>query len=396
MVAVITILFPILLGLNCLTEFLFNRMMMATDVLKKKYLVYHVVCAILRIIWIFLCTWFAVPMIIYLIGLFVLLSLNIIPYHSRALQFGNYTLIIYLIYLSFLMTLIGCAGLSGLAADYMLNNTFIRAIIINVTFIFFNLICFVLLRYHPHFIWKEGYDRSKVIIYTQFLFICIIYHLLDALLLTLFQISRIGYLLLVSGDVLILFLMYNFLKYNYVFEKSEITRIENEENEILIAQQYFEKEELKKLSELDSLTKTYNRREISSIMLESIRKGENLTCVFVDLDGLKKINDQYGHTIGDLMLKRFADACKSMLTEHDYLARIGGDEFLLVFLDQDVSFIEECMRALQFKLLEPEDEKERIHFSYGISHNETTVDNYIDLADQKMYECKNRKRCGGV
>lgn len=366
------------------------------NVFEKKYTVYHTVCAFLRIIWIFLGAWFAVPMPVLLIGLFILLFLNVIPYKNRRLMMNNLTMIIYLIYVSLLMTVIGLAGLLGIDVDYMVQNTTTRGIVMNATFVIFNIICVLLLHFHPEFLWKEDYDKSKVVIYTRFLFICVIYHILDAVILTMYQTSWINYLLLVSGDLLILVLMFNFLNYNYVFAKSEDLRRAYEENEILIAQQYFEKESLKKISELDALTNTYNRREISSIMLESIQNGHQLACVFIDLDGLKRTNDKYGHTFGDLMLKRFADACTDLIGDKCYLARIGGDEFLLIFLDEEIDVIELYMRDLQLKLLEPAEDKEKIFFSYGIAYGEKSVDDYINLADQRMYENKNRKRCDNL
>lgn len=380
--------------MNCMTEYLITKMMITMNVLHKKNSVYHAICAVLRIMWIYVAAWFAIPMPVLLIVLFLLLFLNAVPYQNRKLLMNNFIMIIYLIYASLLMTVIGSAGFLGFDVEYMVQDKTIRVIIMNTTFIIFNMICLFLLHYHPEFLWKENYDRLKVVLYTRFLFICIIYHILDAVLLTLYPTGQISYLLLVSGDILILILMFNFFNYNYVFTKSEEIRKQYEESEVLIAQQYFEKEQLKKLSELDSLTNTYNRREISSIMLDSIQNGHKLACVFIDLDGLKRMNDKYGHTFGDFMLQRFANACADMLGEKDYLARIGGDEFLLIFLDQKISFIENRVKELQLKLLEPADDKEKIYFSYGISYNEETVEQYITLADQRMYACKKGKRSG--
>lgn len=389
-------LFPVLLIMNCLAEYLLNKMMMTMNVLEKKYIVYHTACAILRVAWISLGAWFAIPIPILLIGLFFLLFLNVIPYRSRRLLMNNFTMVIYLIYASLLMTVISTAGLLGYDVNYMVLAGAVRVIVLNATFIIFNIICILLLHHHPEFLWKEDYDKSKVLIYTLFLFICVVYHILDAMILTLYQTNQVNFLLSVSGDVLILILMFNYLNYNYVFAKSEEMRREYEESQISIAQQYFEKESLKKLSALDSLTHAYNRREISSIMAESIRNGHSLACVFVDLDGLKRTNDRYGHTFGDLMLQRFADASTAMLKDKGFLARIGGDEFLLIFLDQSVQDIENRIKELQLKLIEPEDEKEKIYFSYGISYGEDSIENYILLADQRMYADKNRKRSCGL
>lgn len=390
------VLFPALFFMNCFTEYLLTRMMVSLDVLDNRYRIYHAVCSILRIIWIFLGSWFAVSMPLLLIGLFLLLFLNVVPYPSRRLLINNFTMIIYLIYTSLLMTVIGSAGLLGIDMGSMIQDTMLRGIVMNTTFLIFNVICILLLYYHPEFLWRENYDKSKVLIYTRFLFICAVYHILDAVIMTLYMASRLNYLLLVSGDILILFLMFNFLNYNYVFTKSEEMRREYEESESLMAQQYFEKESLKKLSGFDSLTNAYNRREICSIIAESIESGQDITCVFIDLDGLKRTNDTYGHTFGDLMLKRFADTCVEVMLGNGYLARIGGDEFLLVFLNEETSAIETCVKNLQLKLLEPADSKDKISFSYGISHNEKSVDSYITEADHRMYADKNRKRSGTI
>lgn len=386
----------ILLLMNGLAEYQFNKMMLEMNMLEKKYGGYHTICAILRILWIYLGALFAVSMPIVLIGLFLLMFLNVLPYRSRSLIMNNFTMVIYLIYVTHLMIVIGCAGLFGIDMDQMVQNTTMRVLVVNTTFIIFNFICFILLRFHSEILWNEDYDSLKVKTYTKFLFICILYHFFDAVMLTAYKTSQLNYLLLLSGDILILILMFNFLNYNYVFTKSQTKKKEYAENEILMAQQYFEKETLKRISEFDALTNTYNRREITSIMLDSIQCGHKLVCVFIDLDGLKRTNDKYGHAYGDLMLKCFANGCTEMLQEAGYLARIGGDEFLLIFLNQEISDVERRIKELQRKLLEPTDEKEKIYFSYGISYDESSVDDYIILADQRMYDNKNRKRCDRI
>lgn len=393
---IIYIIFCLFLLMNCLTEYQFNKIMFTMKIFEKKNFIFHATFSLLRIIWIYLCAFFNVLTPVLLIGLFILLFTNIVPYKNRRLIMNNFIMIIYLLYISIFMMVIGCAGLMGFDLNHMLQNMLIRIIILSTTFMFFNLICFFALNFQPQFLIKEDYDRFKVVIYTRFLFICVIYQIFDSMLLTLCQPKRINYFMLVSGDIVILILIINFLNYNYIFAKNEEMKREYEENQVLMAQQYFEKERLKKLSELDALTNTYNRREISSIMSESIQNGHKLACAFIDLDGLKRTNDNYGHTFGDMMLKRFADEAFVSLQGKGYLARIGGDEFLLIFIDQEIDKVEECINELQQKLLEPEAERDKIYFSYGISYDEETVDTYITIADQKMYECKNRKRCDKI
>lgn len=390
------ILFPVLLFLNGLSEYLLNRMMAAMGVLDHTHRFYHILCAALRIVWIFWGAILVIPLPFLLTGLLFLLFLNVLPYPERRLMMNHFTMVIYLIYASLLMTAIGTAGLLEFDMARIAANTELRLIVMNTAFAFFNVACLFLLHSQPKFLWKQDYDKSKVVIYTRFLFVCSAYHILDSIILTIYPAGRISYLLLVSGDILIFFLMFNFLNYNYVFAKSEELRRQYEESEVLIAQRYFEKESLKKISEVDSLTNAYNRREICSIMAGHIQNGLRLICVFIDLDGLKRANDLYGHTFGDLMLKRFADTCAGMMQGDGYLARIGGDEFLLVFPDGEISRIEALVRNLQLKLLETADPKDKIFFSYGISSNEDSVDRYMETADQQMYADKNRKQRGSL
>lgn len=390
------ILFPVLLFMNGISEYLLNKMMTAMHVLDKKYSTYHAICAVLRVAWIFFCAWFAVPLPVLLIVLIILLFLNVVPYPDRQLLLNNYTVIVYLLYTSLLMTVIGCTGLLGYDVGKMLQDTAFRGIIMNTAFIFFNALCILLLHYRPEFLWREDYDRSKVVIYTRFLMTCVIYYILDAVILSLYPTGQINYLLLVIGDILIMILLVNFLDYNYVFAKSEDMKREYEESAVLVAQQYFEKESLKKLSGFDALTHAFNRREICSIMADLIRAGHQMVCVFIDLDGLKRTNDKYGHTFGDIMIKRFADTCMELVMDQGYLARIGGDEFLLAFPDEDIREIESRIKKLQLKLLEASDYKDKISFSYGISYGEKSVDSYISTADQRMYADKSRKQQGDI
>lgn len=125
------ILYLVLLSINCLTEYFLIKMMVMMDVLKEKYRVYHAVCAILRVLWIFLGAWFAFPMPILLIVLFILLFLNVVPYPNRKLLMNNFTMIIYLIYTTLLMTVIGIAGLFGIDVSYMVQDTTIRGIVMS-------------------------------------------------------------------------------------------------------------------------------------------------------------------------------------------------------------------------------------------------------------------------
>ncbi len=94
------------------------------------------------------------------------------------------------------------------------------------------------------------------------------------------------------------------------------------------------KEKLNILAFSDSLTGLYNRRKIIETldheMARSKRYGENMSFIMIDIDLFKKVNDTYGHDIGDKALIRFAEIVSSSLRETDFAGRLGGEEFGII------------------------------------------------------------------
>lgn len=85
---------------------------------------------------------------------------------------------------------------------------------------------------------------------------------------------------------------------------------------------------------LDALTTTYNRRALDRLMLEMCTDDQisfdSVVLMLIDLDNLKRINDQYGHLAGDSVLQALARRWQGMLRETDFLCRFGGDEFFVL------------------------------------------------------------------
>ncbi|TQV67768.1 sensor domain-containing diguanylate cyclase [Exilibacterium tricleocarpae] len=94
------------------------------------------------------------------------------------------------------------------------------------------------------------------------------------------------------------------------------------------------REHLRRQGQVDMLTQVKNRRsftlEFAKELERAERGGDPLTCMFVDIDHFKKINDNYGHQVGDLCLKRVAQAVHKQLRKTDLLTRYGGEEFVSV------------------------------------------------------------------
>jgi len=91
---------------------------------------------------------------------------------------------------------------------------------------------------------------------------------------------------------------------------------------------------LKEIGYQDPLTQAYNRRyfdlRFTDEIERSLRQNENLACMFLDVDYFKKVNDTYGHHIGDLVLTRLVSLIKEQVRACDIVARYGGEEFAVV------------------------------------------------------------------
>jgi len=97
--------------------------------------------------------------------------------------------------------------------------------------------------------------------------------------------------------------------------------------------------ELERLSYLDPLTESYNRRFFNKILAEKIysfeRYGKNFALLIFDIDNFKRINDRYGHDVGDRILKELSDFVQKRIRKSDLFFRLGGEEFAVIFSPMD-------------------------------------------------------------
>ena len=151
--------------------------------------------------------------------------------------------------------------------------------------------------------------------------------------------------------------------------------------------------QLKYLSNTDTLTKLNNRRKIDSILNEEI-KNKKFSLILLDIDHFKKINDDYGHLVGDEVLIRFAEILRKNINENDIIGRWGGEEFLIICKNTHIDKAEKL--AIRLKtIIENEDFKLRkITASFGISEGkkELTLKNILANADKALYKAKENGR----
>ena len=151
----------------------------------------------------------------------------------------------------------------------------------------------------------------------------------------------------------------------------------------------------------DPLTGLANRLGLltfgAGAMARARRSGRPVTVVFIDLDAFKSINDRYGHQAGDEVLKRCAQRLAQAVRETDGVARVGGDEFVVIcegLGEADVGLLEARLGRV---LYEPIDLGGGIEVAVGASIGTIQVDGTDDLAraiadaDERMYDAKRRK-----
>jgi diguanylate cyclase len=143
---------------------------------------------------------------------------------------------------------------------------------------------------------------------------------------------------------------------------------------------------------IDELTGLFNRRGWDRLTereeARAARYGHDTAIFMMDVDGLKRKNDEEGHRAGDELLRRVARCVRSVIREHDVAARLGGDEFAVLAVESD----SEQARSLQERL-EAEFVKAGIAISIGLAHRDYYggIPAAVEVADAAMYRVKARR-----
>lgn len=159
-------------------------------------------------------------------------------------------------------------------------------------------------------------------------------------------------------------------------------------------------QQLEHIAHFDALTHLPNRvmlhDRLHQTMAQAVRRGKLLAVVYLDLDGFKQVNDDFGHDAGDRLLVAVADQMKRALREGDTLARLGGDEFVAVLTD--LGDVNDCASTLK-RLLEAAgqplalgDAELQVSASLGVTFypqaEAVDADQLLRQADQAMYQAK--------
>jgi diguanylate cyclase (GGDEF)-like protein len=158
-------------------------------------------------------------------------------------------------------------------------------------------------------------------------------------------------------------------------------------------------ERLERLATTDEMTGICNRRHFLTLAETEWRRfqeeREPLALLILDVDLFKSINDRFGHNVGDAVIKSVAGICQDEKRAADILARIGGEEFVLLLpatrRDAAVGFAEKLRQRVEAEPFAADGESMRLTISIGVAEAEAGMAGIGDLmkcADQALYDAK--------
>ncbi|CAM3712117.1 sensor domain-containing diguanylate cyclase [Rheinheimera salexigens] len=156
---------------------------------------------------------------------------------------------------------------------------------------------------------------------------------------------------------------------------------------------------LQQLSKIDYLTKLYNRGHWEENLIQEFKRLQRYshysTLLMCDIDHFKQVNDTYGHTAGDLMIQKIADAIRLNLRETDIAGRYGGEEYGVLLVDttleQATHFAERLRHSIEQMVVMYNQMPLKVTISLGLAEFNSTMKQHVDwieAADKALYESK--------
>lgn len=140
-----------------------------------------------------------------------------------------------------------------------------------------------------------------------------------------------------------------------------------------------------------------NRLFFEEYMEIILREKQQATLCYLDLDGLKYVNDKYGHLEGDTYIQNFVETIRKDFRNGDTFARIGGDEFCLVLSGNMKELMDKKLEEILREFQNSDLSEYQCSFSFGVVEipgkaNTMSMDDILQAADELMYECKRRNK----
>lgn len=162
---------------------------------------------------------------------------------------------------------------------------------------------------------------------------------------------------------------------------------------------FVNQKELARSASTDGLTGLWNRSRIEQLFAEECararRYGTPFSVILIDIDHFKEVNDTLGHTVGDTVLRQFAQLLRSNVRQVDQVGRLGGEEFLIVLPEINMQQARAAAETLRQRINLHEFETVRHKTaSFGVTqyHGTETLHNMLDRVDQALYTAKKNGR----
>jgi diguanylate cyclase (GGDEF)-like protein len=160
--------------------------------------------------------------------------------------------------------------------------------------------------------------------------------------------------------------------------------------------------EVQRLAVTDPVTGLYNRHKLNEFLdleVERARRyGRPLSLIMLDLDGMKQINDTFGHPVGDEALRRVAQAVRSQVRRVDLPTRYGGDEFMIVLPEASAAEAQAIRERIEAEVERASFDGVRLSASAGVTQWQpafNTVEDFVRSVDQSLYRDKRREPPAG-
>ena len=194
---------------------------------------------------------------------------------------------------------------------------------------------------------------------------------------------------------------YDYLPKNRINERSLAQAIYNTLEKVRLKKEI--REAQKKMAEMstkDELTGLYNRRYMNDVIRHEFSRSQryqtDLSCLLIDLDFFKLVNDSYGHIFGDYVLKEFSVSLKKIIRESDMCFRYGGEEFMILLPNTDIVgaklAAEKIRKMFENKVYDDGSNKTSVTLSIGITsikhHQPKAPKDLLAFADMALYRAK--------
>lgn len=300
-------------------------------------------------------------------------------------------------YIAFISTHLIVVGIIALSTDYDILGVLASGVLRSYSICIVLVINIFITLSFRHMI-KRGLIQLKDLeaeefqLFSKFISFCAIFVLLDSIPCTYDISERLSSLFLIGSNFLLAMMIVIFARYAYSLLHNAHVKKQYIDLKLAESKQRTQTKQWEQRAYIDALTGAYTRRYVMNNLATMLHNKETFALVFIDLDGLKQVNDDAGHIAGDQVLKQFSSYMKSCLRPKDIFARYGGDEFLVLMPEYS---LEEAKASL----LVCRSQARACSFSYGVvsgKDSDLQPDELIALADHEMYEDKQRTKKAGV